>query len=149
MLKRVLRATLVIASISSACGASSDTAAQYPDLPPAKNYIQVANIAVDTVGRKWKLTQQQKSAAFAFIFRRYPVREFEKTTLADSTLLKRSHTDASVRRTSEYRHDLDECEYVSQQIAIIIIKDALHTYRRKVISPDAMTRPLFRATSDR
>ena len=147
MLTRILTATLIAASISSAF-ATSDTAAQYPDLPPAKNYIHVAQVSLDAVGKKWKLTQQQKAAASAFVFHRYPVREFEKMSLADSPLLKRGRTDASVRRTPEYRRDLEGCDVVSQQMAIIIIKDALYTYRRKVLRPDALTRTLFASTSD-
>jgi len=121
----------------------------FPDLPPAKNYIHVAQISVGTVSKKWRLTSQQKAAAFAFIFHRYPVREFERLSLDDSPLLMRGRTAASVRRTPEYRSALDACNVVSQQMAKIIIKDALHTYRRKVLNPDELTRPLFASTSDK
>jgi hypothetical protein len=139
----------MVFAASAGSVAATDTRAQYPDLPPAKNYTHVADIAVDTVSKKWKLTQQQKAAALAFILHRYPVRVFEKMSLADSALLIRGRTDAAVRRTAAYRRDLDGCNLVSQQMAIIIVKDALHTYHRKVVSPDPLTQPLFASTSDR
>jgi hypothetical protein len=148
MLTRVLSTTLLAAAICSAL-ADSDTAAQYPDLPPGKNYLHEAHIAVNTVAKKWMLSQRQKAAALAFILHRNPVREFEKMSLDDSALLKRGRTDPSVRRTSAYRETLDICDTVSQQMATMIIKDALHTYRRKVLRPDELTRPLFASTSDK
>jgi hypothetical protein len=110
--------------------------------------MHVAQVSLDTVTKKWKLTPQQRAAAFVFIFHRYPAREFEKMCLADSPLLIRGRTDASVRRTPDYRRDLEGCDAVSGQMALIIIKDALYTYRRKVLHPDALTRPLFASTSD-
>ncbi len=69
-------------------------------------------------------------------------------SLADSALLKRGRTDASVRRTPAYRRDLEGCDVVSQSVAIDIIHDALYTYRRKVLRPDTLTRLLFASTSD-
>jgi hypothetical protein len=60
----------------------------------------------------------------------------------------RGRTDASVRRTPEYRRELESRDVVSQSMAIIIVKDALYTYRRKVVSPDPLTQPLFASTSN-
>jgi hypothetical protein len=112
MLKPVASATSLLALVAAVV-AASDTGAQYPELPPAKNYMHIAQVSLDTVTKKWKLTPQQRAAASAFIFHSYPVREFEKMSLADSPLLKRGHTDASVRRTPEYRRNLEGCDAVS------------------------------------
>jgi hypothetical protein len=148
MLTRVLITTVLAAAICPAW-AESDIAAKYPDLPPVKNYVHVARDAAATAAKKWKLTQQQRAAALAFIFHRYPVEEFEKMSLTDSALVMRGRTDPSVRRTSANREALDICSDVSRQMATIIVKDALHTYHRKVLHPDELTRPLFASTSDK
>jgi hypothetical protein len=148
MLTRILFATFLAAGVSPVW-ADSDTAAQYPDLPPAKNYVRVARSLLSEAAKKWKLTQQQKAAALAFIFRRYPVREFEKMSLDDERLLNRGLTDPSVRHTAAYRDQLDTCNSVSESMARLIVKDALKTYDRKVLHPDDLTRSLFASTSDR
>ena len=153
MLTRVLLTTILATAIGSAW-ADTDTTAQYPNLPPAKNYGRVARSSVSAFAKKWKLTEQQKAAALAFVFHRYPVREFEQMSLDDSispgrALLKRGLTDPSVRRTAAYRDDLDTCNTVSESMARDIVKDALKTYNRKVLSPDELTRPLFASTSDK
>ena len=152
MLTRVLLTTILATAIGYA-RADSDTTAQHPDLPPAKNYVRVARSSVSAFAKKWKLTEQQKAAALAFVFHRYPVREFEQMSLDDSispgrALLKRGLTDPSVRRTAAYRDDLDTCNTVSESMARDIVKDALKTYDRKVLHPDEMTRSLFASTSD-
>jgi len=154
MLTRVLHTTILATAISSACFADTDTTAQYPNLPPAKNYVRVARSSVSAFAKKWKLTEQQKAAALAFVFHRYPVREFEQMSLDDSispgrALIKRGLTDPSVRRTAAYRDDLDTCNTVSESMARDIIKDALKTYDRKVLHLDDVTRSLFASTSDR
>jgi hypothetical protein len=153
MLTRVLLTTILATAISSA-RADTDTTAQYPNLPPAKNYVRVARSSVSAFAKKWKLTQQQKAAALAFVFHRYPVREFEQMSLDDSispgrALLKRGLTDPPVRRAAAYRDDLDTCNTVSESMARDIVKDALKTYDRKVLQPDEMTRSLFASTSDK
>jgi hypothetical protein len=153
MLTRVLLTTILATAIGSAW-ADTDTTAQYPNLPPAKNYVRVARSSVSAFAKKWKLSQQQKAAALAFIFHRYPVREFEKMSLDDSispgrALVKRGLIDPSTRRTAAYRDDLDTCNTVSESMATDIVKDALKTYNRKVLSPDEMTRSLFASTSDK
>jgi len=148
MLTRVL-STALLATALCAASAESDTTAQYPDLPPAKNYVREAHKAVDAAAKKWKLSQQQKAAALAFIFHRDPVREFEKMSLSDDALLMRGRSDPLVRRTSEYRDALDIRNEVSQQMATIIVKDALKTYHRKVLQRDELTRSLFASTSDK
>ena len=148
MLTRVLLPALLTTAIGSAW-ADTDTTPQYPDLPPAKNYVRVARSSVSEAAKKWKLTQQQKAAALAFILRRYPVREFEKMSLDDEALLKRGLTDPSERRTAAYRDKLDTCNTVSESMARDIVKDALKTYHRKVLEPDELTRPLFASTSDK
>jgi hypothetical protein len=148
MLTRVLLSTILATAIGSAW-ADSDTAAEYPNLSPAKNYVRVARSSVSAFAKKWKLSQQQKAAALAFIFHRYPVREFEKMSLDDEALLQRGVTDPSARRTAAYRDDLDKCNTVSESMATDIVKDALKTYNRKVLHPDEMTRSLFASTSDK
>jgi hypothetical protein len=148
MLTRVL-STAFLATAFCSAWADSDTAAQYPDLPPGKNYVREAHKAVNAAAKKGMLSQQQKAAALAFIFHREPVREFEKMSLSDDALLMRGRTDSSVRRTDKYREALDICDSVSQSMAAMIMKDALITYRRKVLSPDELTRPLFASTSDK
>lgn len=148
MLTRVLLTTILATAIGSAW-ADTDTTAQYPNLPPAKNYVRVARSSVSAFATKWKLSQQQKAAALAFIFHRYPVREFEKMSLDDEALLQRGVTDPSARRTAAYRDDLDKCNTVSESMAIDIVKDALKTYNRKVLHPDEITRSLFASTSDK
>jgi hypothetical protein len=148
MLTRILLTTILAAAVGSAW-ADNNTTAQYPDLPPAKNYLRVARTSVSAAAKKWKLTQQQKAAALAFIFHRYPVREFEKMSLDDEALLKRGVTEPSARRTAAYRDELDTCNEVSESMASDIVKDALKTYDRKVLHPDDVTRSLFASTSDR
>ena len=148
MLTRVLLTTILAITIGSAW-ADTDTTAQYPNLPPAKNYVRVARSSVSAFAKKWKLTPQQKAAALAFIFHRYPVREFEKMSLDDEALLQRGVTDPSARRTAAYRDDLDKCNTVSESMATDIVKDALKTYNRKVLHPDEITRSLFASTTDK
>ncbi len=58
MLRSLVIATLILGASTRAHAAAGSTAL-YPDLPPAKNYLQVAQIAVETVGKKWQLTEQK------------------------------------------------------------------------------------------
>jgi hypothetical protein len=147
MLTRVLLTALFATAIGSA-SADTDTTARYPDLPPAIHYVRVARNLISALAKKWKLTERQKADALAFIFHRYPVREFEKMSLDDEALLKR-FTDPSARRTAAYRDELNTCNTVSESMANDIVKDALKTYNRKVLHPEEMTRSLFESTSDK
>src|SRR4051812_10254713 len=132
MLTRILLTT-ILATATGYARADSHTTAQYPDLPPAKHYVRVARSSVSAFAKKLKLTEQQKAAALAFVFHRYPVREFEQMSLDDEALLQRGLTDPSVRRTAAYRDELDTCNMVSESMARDIVKDALKTYDRKVL----------------
>jgi hypothetical protein len=149
---RAIATSLIVGSLLGMqvlAAAAYDMAAQYPELPVAKNYIHVARISVDAWNRKLKLPTQGKAAAFEYIFRTMPVREFEHLMLQNGADLKRGHTDVTFRKTQEYRRAYEGCDWVSQKMAIGIVRDALRVYERKFLKPDPLTAPLFAANSQR
>jgi hypothetical protein len=127
--------------------ASDRTTASYPELPVARNYVHVARVATSGLGRKLKLSVKQRRAAFSYIFQRVPVAEFEEMMLTDAAELKGGHTDATLRKTKQYRTALEGCDWVSQRMALLLVSDALQIYDRKFLRPDSLTAPLFAVNS--
>ena len=149
---RATATSLIVGSLLATqvlAASAHDTAAQYPELPVAKNYIHVSRLSVDAWNRKLKLPTQGKAAAFEYIFHRMPVREFEHLMLQNGADLKRGHTDVTFRKTQEYRRAYESCDWVSQKMAIGIVRDALRVYEREFLKPDPLTAPLFAANSRR
>src|SRR6266496_5348406 len=120
--------------------AASDTAAQFPELPAAKNYLHVAEIATGDFSKKLKLPTGGKAAALRYIFQRMPVREFETEMLKEAPALKKGHTQISLRSTPSYGQAYEACDWVSQRMALLVVGDALRVYKRKVLRPDELTK---------
>ncbi len=129
--------------------AASDTAAQFPELPAAKNYLHVAEIATGDFSKKLKLPTGGKAAALRYIFQRMPVREFETEMLKEAPALKKGHTQISLRSTPSYGQAYEACDWVSQRMALLVVGDALRVYKRKVLRPDELTKSLFAANHGR
>jgi hypothetical protein len=137
---------VVLLSAARTAAASDDTST-YPELPAAKNYMHVADVAIDAFSRRLKLPAQQRAAARRYIFGRTPVREFERMMLKDAADLERGHHDAAFRKTKRYRDALEGSDWVSQRMALLIVRDALRVYERKFLRPDLLTASLFAANT--
>ena len=141
----VIVALLLVPQAATAL--STDTAPTHLELPAAKNYMHAAEVAIDAFGRKLKLPAQQRAATLRYIFHRMPVGEFEKMMIKDAAYLQRGSTNVAFRQTKRYRTALDGCDWVSQQMASLIVRDALRVYERKFLRPDSLTAQLFAANS--
>jgi hypothetical protein len=129
--------------------APSDRSAHFPELPPAKNYLHVAEIATGDFSKKLKLPSGGRAAALDYIFQRMPVREFEDEMLKQSSVLKKGHTKISLRKTPTYRESYEACDWVSQRMALLVVGDALRVYKRKILRPEELTKSLFAANHGR
>ena len=78
-----------------------------------------------------------------------PVSEFENEMLKERSVLKEGHAQISLRKTAIYRQAYEACDWVSQQMALLVVADALRVYKRKVLRPDELTKALFAANHGR
>ena len=130
--------------------APSDRTADFPELPPSKNYLHEADIGTSALTKKLKLSADEQAAVLSYIFQRMPVRDFENEMLKESSvLLKEGHAQISLRKAESYRRAYEACDWVSQRMAVLVVGDALRVYKRKVLRPDELTKALFAANHGR
>src|SRR5438270_2322 len=126
----VKSATLAIGLLLAAqtLAGRGDTASSYPELPIGKNYIRIAKLSISAWNKNLKLPEQEQAVALEYVLHRMTVREFEDMTVAEYPELKSGHSDIQRRTKAAYRTSYENCDWVSQQMAMGIVRDALRVY---------------------
>lgn len=120
----------------------------YPELPVARDYRHVANLMTDTIIDKNASLAEHKKQILSLIFSRMSVNAFERGMLDGYKILKKGHTDSSLRSTPAYQEERFRCEHVTRSMAVMVVAHAHDVYRRKFLEPDEMVSPLFALSND-
>lgn len=120
----------------------------YPELVIAEDYRHVANLMTDTAIEKNPELADHKNRMLSLIFSWMSVNSFEREMLTDYELLKKGHTDYSLRSTPAYQQERARCDYVTRNMAIMVAAHAHDVYIRKFFKADDVTAPLFALSND-
>lgn len=120
----------------------------YPELGVAEDYRHVANLMTDILIEKTPELADHRTRMLSLIFLRMSTNSFEREMLTDYEILKKGHTDHSLRSTPEYKQERDQCDYVTRNLAIMVVSHAHDVYIRKFFKPDDVTTPLFTLSTD-